>query len=276
MINETASEIVRSERSFSFMRFPSAALSLALWLVCSALSGTASAQAAPASSPEFTPAQRQAVEAIVKDYIAKHPEEVLDALQAAKDKMEKEAGDKASAVLATKKREVFNDPDSPVAGNPKGDVTMVEFFDYRCPYCKMVEPKLEQLLGADHGLRFVFKEFPILGADSETASRAALASVKQGKYEALHRALMALKGQIDDDAVMQTAASVGIDTKRLAQDMKSPDIERALQANLDLAEALDIHGTPAFIVGDQIVASAIGISSMKELIDTARHKEVAH
>jgi protein-disulfide isomerase len=258
------------------MRFPSAALSPAVWLVCALLSAPVSAQSAPAASAEFTPAQRQAIDAMIKDYIAKHPEEVVDALQLAKDKMEKEASDKASKVLASKKRDVFNDPQSPVGGNAKGDVTMVEFFDYRCPYCKMVEPKLEQLLGEDRELRFVYKEFPILGADSETASRAALASVKQGKYEALHRALMALKGQVDEEAVMKTAASVGLDTKRLAQDMKSPEIERALQANFDLADALDIHGTPAFIVGDQIVASAIGISTMKDMIDAARHKEPAH
>jgi protein-disulfide isomerase len=242
---------------------------LALSFVCGAAFAM---QPRGAAAADFTSEQRQAIEAIVKDYIAKNPEIVVEALQAADDKMKSDARTKASASLSSKKREVFDDPDSPVGGNPKGDVAMVEFFDYRCPYCKMVEAPLEKLLGDDHGVRFIYKEFPILGADSELASRAALASVKQGKYEALHRALMALKGQLDEDTVMKTAASVKLDVDRLKKDMSSPEIEKVLQANYDLADALDIHGTPAFIIGDQIVASAISISSMKQMIADARHK----
>src|SRR6202008_4197318 len=120
------------------------------------------------------------------------------ALQAAEDKMKSEAHDKASAALSSRQRDIFDDPDAPVAGNPKGDVSVVEFFDYRCPYCKQVEPALEALLGQDKKLRFVYKEFPVLGPDSVTAARAALAAHKQGKYDAMHRALRAFKGQIDE------------------------------------------------------------------------------
>jgi protein-disulfide isomerase len=168
--------------------------------------------------------------------------------------------------------DLLHDPNSPVLGNPRGAVTVVEFFDYRCPYCKQVEPALEALLGEDRQLRFVYKEFPVLGADSVTASRAALAAKKQGKYDAFHRAMMTLKGQINEAAVFKTAESVGLDVERLKRDIASPEVARALKANTDLAEALDIRGTPAFVIGDEIVPGAIDLASLKQLIATARKK----
>ena len=225
-----------------------------------------------AAADEFTPDQRHAVEAIVKDYLTKNPDVLLDALQAAEDKIKADAHNKAAAALVSNRQALLDDPQSPVAGNPKGDVSIVEFFDYRCPYCKQVEPSLEALLGQDRQLRFVYKEYPVLGADSKVAARAALASRKQGKYDALHRALMALKGKIDETAIMKTAASVGVDVERLKQDMKSQDIDSEIKANYELADSLDIHGTPGFVIGNEVVPGAIGIEDMKQLIETARHK----
>ena len=154
----------------------------------------------PAGAAGFSPDQRREIEAIIKDYLTKNPEMMLDVLQAAEDKVKSQSHEKAAAALVARRHEVFDDPDSPVAGNPHGDVSLVEFFDYRCPYCKQVEPSLEALLTQDRQLRLVYKEFPVLGPASVTAARAALASRKQGKYAALHRALMALKGHIDDAA----------------------------------------------------------------------------
>jgi protein-disulfide isomerase len=246
------------------MRRPAAVL----WL--GAMLGLAAA--APAAAADFTPEQRQAIEAIIHDYLTQHPDELLDALQAAEDKMKAEAHDKASAALSGRRKEIFEDPESPVGGNPSGDVSLVEFFDYRCPYCKQVEPALEALLRQDKQLRFVYKEFPVLGPSSVTAARAALAAVRQGKYDAFHRAMMALKGQIDDDAVFQVAGSVGLDVARLKRDMALPEIDKALKANIRLAEALDLHGTPGFVVGDQIVPGAISLDELKELIASARKK----
>ncbi len=242
---------------------------VALWL------GTVVAllPAVPAVAAEFTPEQRQAIEAIVRDYLTKNPGVMLDALQAAEDKIKSDTHDKASAALAARQHEVFDDPNTPVGGNPQGNVSLVEFFDYRCPYCKEVEPSLEALLGQDKELRFVYKEFPVLGPASVTAARAALAARKQGKYEAFHRAMMALKGQIDDDAVFQVARSVGLDIGRLKRDMTEPEISRALKANLNLAEALDISGTPGFVVGGQIVPGAISLDDLKQLIAAARKKQ---
>jgi protein-disulfide isomerase len=226
----------------------------------------------PAAAAEFTPQQRQAIEAILRDYLTKNPEVMLDALQAAKDKMEGESRDKASAALATRRHEIFDDPDAPVAGNPKGDVSLAEFFDYRCPYCKQVVPAIEALLAEDRQLRFVYKEFPVLGPDSVTAARAALAARKQGKYDAMHRALMGVKGQINEAAVFKLASSVGLDLERLKRDMAAPDIDRMLKANANLAAALDIRGTPGFVIGNEIVPGAISLDALKQLIDAARHK----
>jgi protein-disulfide isomerase len=225
-----------------------------------------------ARAADFTPDQRKAIESIIHDYLTKNPDVLLDALQAAEDKIKGDARDKAAQALSTRRREIFDDPETPFAGNPKGDVTLVEFFDYRCPYCKQVEPALEALLGEDRQLRLVYKEMPVLGADSVTASRAALAAKKQGKYDAFHRALMLLKGQINEAAVLKTAESVGLDVERLKRDMASPEIARALKANTELAEALDIRGTPGFVIGNEIVPGAIDLSTLKQMIATARRK----
>lgn len=234
-----------------------------------ALIGMWSAGAATAA--EFSDAQRQAIETIVRDYLMKNPEVMIDVLQAAQEKLKGESRDKSAAALATRKKEVFDDPDAPVAGNPKGDVTLVEFFDYRCPYCKQVQASVETLLAEDKRLRFVYKEFPVLGPDSVTAARAALAARKQGKYDAMHRALMSMKGQLDEAAVFKAAGSVGLDVERLKRDMAAPEIDRMLKANSGLAEALEIRGTPAFVVGDEIVPGAIGLDTMRQLVEAARH-----
>ncbi|HEX3862963.1 MAG TPA: DsbA family protein [Stellaceae bacterium] len=246
---------------------PSGLFKIAVMLWCCALG-----LAAPAAAADFTPDQRKAIEGIIKDYLAKNPEVLLDALQTAEDKIKSDARDKASSALKEHQKEVFDDPSSPVGGNPKGDVALVEFFDYRCPYCKQVEPSLESLIGEDHQLRVVYKEFPVLGPASVTASRAALAAVKQGKYDVVHHALMNLKGQIDDALVLKTVAAAGIDMDRLKRDMEAPEIDQVLKANSDLADALDIHGTPGFVIGTEIIPGAIGIGDLKELIADARRK----
>ena len=258
----------RRSKASAPLRMPAPRLwSLGLWLGALALLAPA-----PAAAAEFTPAQRQAIESVIRDYLTKNPEVMLEALQAAEEKIKADSRGKASAALATRRREVFDDPDAPIAGNPKGDATLVEFFDYRCPYCKQVEPAIEALVAEDPKLLFVYKEFPVLGPESVTAARAALAARQQGKYDVLHRALMALKGQINEAAVFKVAGSVGLDVERLKRDMDAPDIDRMLKANGKLAEALDIRGTPGFVIGDEIVPGAISLDALKQLIDASRHK----
>jgi protein-disulfide isomerase len=260
--------------SLSFRR-STASLRARIWLRAAVLGfGALLALLLPGTvgAADFTPEQRKAIEAIIHDYLTKNPDVLLDALQAAEDKIKGDARDKAAQALSTRRREIFDDPETPFAGNPKGDVSLVEFFDYRCPYCKQVEPALEALIGEDRQLRLVYKELPVLGADSVTASRAALAAKKQGKYDALHRALMLLKGQINEAAVLKTAESVGLDVERLKRDMASPEIARALKANTELAEALEIRGTPGFVIGNEIVPGAIDLATLKQMIATARRK----
>lgn len=234
------------------------------------LAGAVGFWLSPAAAADFTPDQRKAIEDIIHDYLTKNPDLMLDVLQAAQDKLKGESREKAAVALVEHKRELLEDPATPIGGNAKGDVSLVEFFDYRCPYCKQVVPAIDALLAKDKQLRFVYKEFPVLGPASVHAARAALASRKQGKYEAMHRALMAVKGPIDEAAVMKVASSVGLDVDRLKADMAAPEIDRALKANLKLAEALDIRGTPGFVVGDEIVPGAVSLETLKQLIDAAR------
>jgi protein-disulfide isomerase len=151
-----------------------------------------------------------------------------------------------------------------------GDVTVVEFFDYHCPYCKAVAAPLQQLLQQDKGVRLVLKEFPILGEDSVLASHAALASVTQGKYWAFHQALMEHRGRFDMDVIKTIAAKAGLDPAKLEADMGKEQIEPLISANHKLAEALDVGATPTFVIGDQVVEGAVPLERLKELIQKAR------
>ncbi|HUE18469.1 MAG TPA: thioredoxin domain-containing protein, partial [Stellaceae bacterium] len=164
-------------------------------LLALALAGILAAPARAADA--FTPAQKQELDQAIHDYLQNHPEAVMQALETMKKKEDAALAEKQSKAIVAHRDELLADPNSAIAGNPKGDVTIVEFFDYRCPYCKEVEPSLEALLKEDHKLRIVYKEFPILGPVSVFASRAAIASRKQGKYETFHRQMMTAKGNID-------------------------------------------------------------------------------
>jgi len=230
--------------------------------------------AAPASADDakgLTDAQKQAIEKMIHQYIMDNPEVLLESVkqhQEAREQARQEHAKKAVAVLA---KELNADPASPVAGNPKGDVTVVEFFDYRCGYCKRVQPVIQKLLEDDKNVKLVFKEFPILGPDSMIAARAALAvwNTDRSKYVAFHDALMAGR-TVNESTVIKLAEKAGIDAAALKKAMADAEIDAALARNFQLAEALNINGTPAFVVGDQLVPGAIDLGKLKELIATAR------
>lgn len=224
----------------------------------------------PVRAADIPTEQRQAIEGIIHDYLIHNPDVLIEAIREAEDKLNREADAKAATVLSDRRSEIFDDPATPVGGNPQGDVTIVEFFDYRCPYCKQVLPSLQILLKEDHKLRFVYKEMPVLGPPSVTAAHAALAAQRQGKYEAFHNAMMATKGQITDDTVYKVAGSVGLDVDRLKQDMSAPEIGQSLKTNLALADALNIRGTPGFIVGEHIVPGAIDLDALRKMVAEAR------
>ena len=178
----------------------------------------------PAAADPLTPQQKEAVQQIIHDYLLKNPDVLIEALKAAQQRSDEKASELTKQAIVQQRAALLDDPDSPVGGNPKGDVTIVEFFDYRCPYCKQVEPALEALLKQDPKLRIVYKEFPILGPASVIASRVALAARDQGKYAAFHHAMMATKGSIDEKVILQVAASVGdgASTHRIALNASCP------------------------------------------------------
>ena len=159
-----------------------------------------------------------------------------------------------------------------MGGNPDGDVTVVEFFDYRCGYCKRFAPTLEKIKKQDPKLRVVYKEFPILGPDSMKGAQAALAAREQGRYVEFHEALMRVRGNLNDKTITAVARSVGLDTDRLRKDMQSPMILNAIRNTRKLAAALGITGTPAVIVGDEIVRGAVPLERLAAMIAAARAK----
>lgn len=180
--------------------------------------------------------------------------------------------DDPAVVIAARGDEIYNDPDSPVGGNPAGDVTIVEFFDYNCPYCREVADVLGELERADANLRFVYKEFPILGADSDLAARAALAAHRQGKYLEFHKALMTSRLVANQTAVMQIAETVGLDVERLKADMEDPALASIVARNLALALALRIRSTPSFVIADQVYAGGGELGDFQRVIDAARQR----
>ncbi len=166
----------------------------------------------------------------------------------------------------------MGDPLTPIIGNPQADVVVIEFFDYACPFCKAVEPRLEKLLKDDKGVKLVVKEFPILTPASLVASKAALASAKQGKYEQFHQAMMMFKGRLQNETIFEIAKDIGLDLDRLRKDMQAPEITDEIIANFNLARALRIFDTPNFIIGGHFVTGPSAEMDFPELVAAARSK----
>jgi protein-disulfide isomerase len=214
--------------------------------------------------------QKGQIEKIVHDYLMAHPEVIKEAIIALQAKEEAQKADDQSQAVTANKDKLFSDPATPVAGNPIGDVTLVEFFDYHCPYCKAVAGPLAQLLQEDKGVRLVLKEFPILGEDSKLASKAALAAVAQGKYWEFHQALLEHRGTFDMDTITAIATKVGLDAKKLVADMADAKTQPLIADNHKLADSLDVSATPTFVIGNQVVEGAIPLDQIKALIKKAR------
>ena len=235
---------------------------------CAVVLGVTQAAAqAPAAN-----VSRDQIEQIVREYLLNHPEIIVEAIEGLEEKRRRATEDSQRAALATQRDLILNDPDAPVGGNPGGDVTLVEFFDYRCPYCKQVAQPLAQLIKEDGKVRFVFKELPVLGPDSVMAARAALAAHMQGKYAEMHDALLRHRGTYDDQAIARIAAEVKLDPRRLKADMAKPEITAMLDRNRQLARDLAVTGTPAFVVGNMVVPGAVDLETLKKLVADARQR----
>jgi len=183
------------------------------------------------------------------------------------------AGAPAQQVDTTLSRDaVLRDAEIPALGNPKGDLTVVEYFDYQCPYCRKVAPDLDQVVREDGHVRLVMKDWPILGPPSDVAARLVLATRYQDKYEVSHRALMAAKGRLTETSIRDTLAQAGVDMARADADLAThrDDIDALLKRNNAQAEAFDFHGTPAFIVGTFRVPGVIDAAMFKRAIADAR------
>ncbi|MHA1536616.1 MAG: DsbA family protein [Alphaproteobacteria bacterium] len=248
-------------------------------LLAALLAGLLVASATPAlaesKSTALSPAQEKAVRKLVRDYLFENPEIIIEAMQKLREKRKLAERQRIGKVLASYRQQIYENPQSPIAGNPKGDVTIVEFFDYQCGYCKSVMDRLLKTVRGDGNIRLVFKEFPILGPNSVFAARAALASRGQKKYFEFHELLMGFKGKLSREAVFALAKSIGLDTKRLARDMNDPKIKKTIARNFQLAQLLKINGTPAFIIGDKLVPGALSKQQLEAYIAGARDKRVS-
>ena len=225
-----------------------------------------------AAKKPLTAAQEKAIKDLVRKYIIDHPEVIVEAMEKLRADRQKREKERVKRALVSMRKDIFEDPTSPVTGNKDGDVVIVEFFDYQCGYCKSVVERLFKTVKDDGKIKLVFKEFPILGPRSVFAARAALASKKQGKYFEFHNALMRMRGQVTQVTVMAVAKSVGLDTKRLIADMRDPEIDKIIRANFALARSLRINGTPAFIIGKELVPGALSQEMLNDYIERARKK----
>jgi protein-disulfide isomerase len=233
---------------------------------------TAAAVAFPvmAAAAEFNDKQRDEIGEIVREYLMQHPEVLLDVSKALEAKQQEEEDKLRLAGVTENKEEIFRSPNDYVGGNPQGDVTMVEFFDYNCSWCKKGMPEVVDLVASDKGLRFVLKEFPIFGEDSEYAARAALAAKKQGKYWEFHLALLGHEGKVDQGSVDEIAKARGLDVDQMKKDMDSDEIAGVIAANQALAQKLAINGTPAFIIDNKVVPGYLPKAGLAEKIEQVR------
>ncbi|OZB18568.1 MAG: hypothetical protein B7X53_02775 [Hyphomonas sp. 34-62-18] len=213
------------------------------------------------------------IKELVLEAIRENPGIVFEAAQLFEQQQQALQAQAAAQVLDTEKATLENDPNAPVLGNPDGDVTVVEFFDYNCPYCRRVKPEMEALLAADPNVRVVYREWPILGDGSVFAARAALASRNQGKYEEFHWAMMQLKERAEEASILRTAEDIGLDIAQLRRDMNGPEIEEHIQTSMRLAQSLGFSGTPSFVIGDSLAPGLIQADQMIELVDQARAAE---
>ncbi len=216
------------------------------------------------------PAWQEAVDAAIRNYIYAHPEVIVESLRAMEAKQQETEQADRHKKIAARQADLLHDAMSPASGNPTGDVTVVEFFDYRCGFCKRVAGAVTQLQKDDGNVRVVYKDFPILGELSIFAAKAALAARNQGKHQVFHEALLDSHNELTRDALFAIAARVGLDADQLQKDMESPDIQATLDRTRLLGNELGITGTPAFIIGADFRPGALELKELKDLIARAR------
>ena len=221
--------------------------------------------------PAAAEMDRAEVEKIVREYLLANPEILNEMIAELQEREQMSAAEKAKTGIAQNKEALYNDGFSHVAGNPNGDVTLIEFFDYRCGYCRKVRADLGTLMEQDSGVRLILKELPILSEASHEAAKAAIAAQNQGGdlYWKFHQAMLEADG-LDSAAIYDIAAGVGLDVARLKTDMEDPAVEKKIEQTHDLASKIGVDGTPAFIIGDKLVPGALDADGLKELVEAQR------
>jgi protein-disulfide isomerase len=224
------------------------------------------------SDESLSKKQKLEIEQIIKQYIMENPQVILDAVAGMQAREQAAKEQQAEKTLVSARDLLLNNPDDPIGGNPNGDVTVVEFFDYRCGYCKRVYPSLKKIVEADKNVRYVYKEFPILGPQSVMASKMALAisRIDKSSYQAFHHALMTSRGELSKTKLLKIAKKIGLDPDVVAKEMDSSEVETIIQNNYELAQNLNITGTPAFVIGNKLIPGAVDHTTLKRLISEAR------
>jgi protein-disulfide isomerase len=240
------------------------------------LAGAAAALmlALPVAADEFSAPQKGEIERIVREYLISHPEVLQEAI-AELDKRQAAADvEKSKSAVANNSEAIYNSNRHVVLGNAKGDVTLVEFFDYNCGFCKRAMADMLELLKDDPKLKIILKEFPVLGPGSVEAARVAVAVRMQDKsgkkYLDFHQKLLGGRGQADKARALAVAKEVGMDMKRIETDMASDEVKVSLEESLKLAETLGLNGTPSYIVGSDVVIGAVGLDALRTKVATAR------
>ena len=211
------------------------------------------------------------IEKIVRDYLMREPEVIYQAIQELQKRQQAAEAERQKATITERADEIFRSPLDPYAGPADGDVTLVEFFDYRCGYCRSMANNLRSLVDTDDNLRFVFKELPVLGPDSVVAAKAALAAAKidHDKYYDFHMALMQSK-DLGRETILTIAAGKGYDRDALSAEMDAAWVQERLDANHALAESLGINGTPSFVIGSTLIPGAVDIGRLAQLVQDER------
>jgi protein-disulfide isomerase len=232
------------------------------------------AAAVPAVAESFSADQREEIAKIVKDYLLTHPEVMQDVMTELDKRQQAADAEKHRTAIVENKATLLSSPHQVVLGNPQGSVTMVEFFDYNCGYCKRAMSDMLTLIKTDGNLKFVLKEFPVLGEGSVEAARVAVAARMQDatgkKYVEFHQKLLGGRGGADKTRALAVAKEVGLDMSRLERDMGSDEVKQTIEENMKLAEALGVSGTPSYVVGEEVVVGAVGLDALREKIGAER------
>lgn len=224
----------------------------------------------PARAQGFTAEQRAEIVRILREAMVADPSILRDAIASLQEEETRAEAAARSAALAQAGPSLERDPADPSVGPADARVTVVEFFDFRCPYCRQMVPRIEELLRAERDVRVVYKDVPILGPNSVVLSRAALAAHLQGRYEAMHEALFALRGNPDEAALRRAARDARVDFDRMVRDMEGPEVTARIEANLAAARALGVRGTPAYVIGGRIVPGAVPVEQLRAAVAEAR------